>query len=62
MENSIPTYTSRAATVGGVLTVLIFKVNIDELLMNALLAAVGALVSFGVSTFLSYLLKRWRRK
>ena len=62
MENSIPTYTGRAATVGGILTVLLFKVNIDELLMNALLAAVGALVSFGVSTFLSYLLKRWRRK
>lgn len=62
MDNSANTYTSRAATVGGLLTVLLFKLNMEDLFTNALLAVVGATVSFGVSKLLSYLLKRIRRK
>ena len=50
------------ATVGGTLLVLLFKVNISDLLMSALLAAIGAMVSFGVSMLLKFIVKRFTRK
>jgi len=62
MENSFHNYTGRAATVGGILTILFFKVHIEDLFTTALLAAIGTTVSFGVSTFLGYLLRRFRHK
>ena len=53
---------AKAGTVGGVILVLLFKININELLSTAVLAATGAVVSFGVSVLLKYIVKRCNRK
>ena len=62
MENNSYNSSGRVATIGGILTMLLFKANLDELLRNALLAVIGATISFGVSKFLNYILRRLRRK
>lgn len=62
METNFHTDLTRVGTVGGILTVLLFKADIGDLLMSALLAAIGATVSFGVSMFLKFIVKRINRK
>ena len=62
MEVDFHNASTRAATAGGILMVLLFKVNIEDLLMTALLAAIGATVSFGVSMLLKFIIKRFTRK
>lgn len=50
------------ATFGGVLLVLCMKTSVHEILHTALLAAIGAIVSFGVSMLLKYILKKNTKK
>jgi hypothetical protein len=48
----------KAGTAGGTLTIIIANITGSDLLKTSVLAAIGAIVSFGVS----YLLKRLFRK
>lgn len=50
---------TRVGTAGGTLLVLL-QVSSTEMLKTAVLAAVGAAVSFGVSFFLQRLVQRYR--
>ena len=51
-----------AGTIGGTLLVLLFRINSQELIVSAVLAATGATVSFGVSVCLKFLMKWIRLK
>jgi len=60
---SFPSFTGglRAGTAGGTLTILLVNIAAGDLLKTALLAAVGAVVSFSMSLLLRVLVKRWRK-
>lgn len=62
MDHPFLSSSLRAGTAGGFLLVLLVKVNFNDVATSALLAGVGAAVSFGVSALLRYLQKRFRRK
>jgi urea transporter len=49
---------ARAGTIGGTLIVLLLHISSEELLKTAVLAALGAAVSFGVSFLLGRITKR----
>lgn len=63
MENNtnadVPT---KAGTVGGTLLVLLLHISSEEVLKTALLAAIGAVVSFSVSFLLNKLVKKRKTK
>jgi len=52
----------RAGTAGGTLLVVVLQISAGELLKTGCLAAVGAVVSFGVSLGLKFLVRWWKRK
>ena len=52
----------RAGTVGGTLLVVLLQLSTAQLLETVVLAAVGAVVSYGVSMALKWLLRRWRKE
>ena len=56
--NSNPGTATKSGTIGGTLLVLLLNITSEEVLKTAVLAAVGAVVSF----FISYLLKRIMEK
>lgn len=62
MEQTFPNGNTKAGTVGGVILVLLFKIRMEDIYTSAVLAAVGAIVSFGVSVFLKLILKRLNNK
>ena len=53
---------TKTGTLCGTMLVLLFKINSEDLLVSAVLAATGAAVSFLVSVLLKWLLGRFRRK
>ena len=53
---------TKAGTVGGTLVILFLHLNSAEIYKTIALAAIGAVVSFGVSLFLKVLMKRMRKK
>ena len=53
---------TKTGTLCGTMLVLLFKINSEDLLVSAVLAATGAAVSFGVSVFLKWLMERIRKK
>ncbi len=57
-----PDQTTKAGTIGGTLLVVIIQIRGDELIKTAILAAVGASVSFGVTLLWKKALQRMRRK
>jgi hypothetical protein len=63
MENNANADTStKAGTIGGTLLVLLLHITSEEILKTALLAAVGAVVSFGVSFLMNKIVKRRKVK
>ena len=59
MDNSTtPDLSTRAGTAGGTLLVVLLQVSSGEVFKTALLAAVGAVVSFAVSYTLQRLIKK----
>lgn len=60
---SVPSFTGglRAGTVGGTLVIILANIPAGDLLKTAILAAVGAAVSFSVSLLLKVLVRRWRK-
>ncbi|CAN5861252.1 hypothetical protein BH11BAC4_BH11BAC4_22630 [soil metagenome] len=61
MDNYLTDTNTRTGTIGGTLCVLLFTLEPAQLLTTAILAAIGALVSFGVSVLCKLLLK-WMTK
>ncbi len=62
MEHPFISADAKAGMIGGTILVLLFKISSEDLLVSALLAAVGAAVSFVTSVFLKFILRRFRRK
>lgn len=54
--------TTLAGTVSGTLLVVILQINNSEILKTAVLAAIGAVISFIVSKAMKYLWKRVQKK
>ena len=55
-------YSTKAGTIGGTLLVVLLQIKSSELVKTALLAAIGAAVSFGVSLFMRWTVKRMKKK
>ena len=51
---------TKAGTAGGTLTVIFMNITTEDILKTAVLAAIGAVVSFLISYFLKILLKKRR--
>jgi hypothetical protein len=51
---------TKAGTIGGTFLILLLHITSEEVLKTAVLAALGAMVSFGVSFLLNKLFKRKR--
>jgi hypothetical protein len=51
----------KAGTFGGTLLVIIIQIQQGELIKTAILASIGAVVSFGVTTVLRWILKKVKR-
>ncbi|MEL7588455.1 MAG: hypothetical protein AAGU19_17225 [Prolixibacteraceae bacterium] len=62
MANLIDGAGTRAGIAGGTLTVLLVHISSGDLARTAILAAVGALVSFTVSVLLKMLVQQLRKK
>ena len=56
-----PNTSLKAGTAGGALLVILVNIRPGEIGKTALLAAIGAIVSFSVSLLLKWLVKRLRR-
>jgi mannitol-specific phosphotransferase system IIBC component len=56
-----PPYTMKAGTLGGTLLVIVIQIQKGELIKTAILASIGAVVSFGVTTVLRWVMKKVRR-
>lgn len=53
---------TKAGTIGGTLLILFINLRTEEVLKTAILAAIGAVVSFTISMMLKLLIKKIRRK
>jgi hypothetical protein len=53
---------SKAATIGGTLLIVFLNIKTGQLFQTAVLAAVGATVSFTVSLFLKYIIRLFKNK
>jgi hypothetical protein len=53
--------TTKAGTMGGTFLSIFFNIDNEDLLKTAILAAVGALVSFSVTLTLKFLLRRRKK-
>lgn len=60
MAGQMDSHSTRAGMVGGAVLAMVF-VSSGELLKTAILAAVGALVSYLISRLVRYLARLWQR-
>jgi mannitol-specific phosphotransferase system IIBC component len=61
MDHPIFDNSMKAGTAGGTLLTIIVNIKSTDLLKTAILAAVGAVVSFGVTLLLKFLIKRFKK-
>jgi mannitol-specific phosphotransferase system IIBC component len=61
MNDASVTPASKAGTAGGILTILLANINSGEILKTIALAAIGAVVSFTVSIFLKWMIRRVKK-
>ena len=52
---------TKAGTLGGTLLTIVANIQSEDLIKTGILAAVGAVVSFGVTLFLKFLIKRIKK-
>ena len=52
---------TKAGTIGGTLLTIICNIHLADLTRTAVLAAVGATISFAVSIFLRWLITKFKR-
>lgn len=53
--------TTKRGTAGGTLLTILGNISSDDLIKTAILAGVGAVVSFGVTLALKLLMKRYKK-
>lgn len=53
--------TTKRGTAGGTLLTIFANISSEDLIKTAILAAIGAVVSFGVTLFLKFLIKRLKK-
>lgn len=58
MMNEVFDNTTKRGTAGGTLLTILANITSEDIIKTAILAAVGALVSFGVTLALKLLIKR----
>jgi len=61
MEQHYFDNSTKAGTAGGTLLTILVNIKREDLLKTVVLAAVGAVVSFGVTLFLKFLIKRLKK-
>jgi hypothetical protein len=61
-SHSYSPHIMKAGTVGGTLLVIIIQIQQGELIKTAILASIGAVVSFGVTAVLRWVMKKVKRK
>ena len=61
MNDASVTPASKAGTAGGILTILLVNIDSGEILKTIALAAIGAVVSFTVSIFLKWMIRRVKK-
>ena len=52
---------TKAGTAGGTILTILFYIQSADILKTAILAAVGALVSFAVTLFLKFIINRFKK-
>jgi len=52
---------TRIGIAGGILTIIIANINSGEVFKTVVLALIGAVVSYGVTALLKFLLKKWQK-
>ena len=53
--------TTKTGTAGGTLLTIFANISSEDLVKTAILAGVGAIVSFSVTLFLKFIIKRFRK-
>lgn len=53
--------TTKIGTVGGFLTAIFLNIHVADIINTAVMAAVGATVSFTMSVLLKYCITRWHK-
>lgn len=61
MDNQYFDNTTKAGTAGGTLLTIFANISSEDVLKTIILAAIGAMVSFSVTIFLKFLIKRIRK-
>ena len=61
MMNQVFDNTTKRCTAGGTLLTIFANINSEDLIKTAILAAIGAVVSFGVTLLLKLLVKRIKK-
>lgn len=59
--NQVFDSTTKRGTAGGTLLTILGNITSDDIIKTAILAAVGAVVSFGVTVLLKLLIKRLKK-
>lgn len=54
-------FSTKAGTAGGTLSIILANITSHDIVKTIILAAIGAMVSFGVSHLLKYLFGKWKR-
>ncbi len=52
---------AKMGTAGGIITILLVNITAADMVKTAVLAGIGAVVSFFISVLLKYWLSRWRK-
>ncbi|HMI77186.1 MAG TPA: hypothetical protein VK484_00250 [Ferruginibacter sp.] len=52
---------AKMGTAGGIITILLVNINAADIIKTAVMAGIGAAVSFFISMLLKYWLGRWRK-
>jgi len=53
--------TTKAGTIGGTFLSIFFNIDSEDLVKTGVLAAIGAVISFSVTLFLKFLIKRIKK-
>ena len=59
--NQVFDQNTKAGTIGGTLLTIVANIQSSDLLKTGILAAIGAVVSFGVTLFLKFLIRRIKK-
>ena len=61
MMNQVFDNNTKAGTAGGTILTIIFNITSEDLIKTAVLAAIGAVISFSVTLLLKFLLKKIKK-